>query len=395
MEKSFRTYMTVLVFGLFIVIPLHAKKVSTPTTVRATKHFGKIIKVTWVQITAVSTTLFYIYRSESKVFSSSNKISDSRGTLYIDDDKTLKINVKYYYWITEVNASTKKQSEPSLLDDYGQIIAVKKIELNPATNPTTTPNKTENANYLDKKGQETYGASIEHPKKALVIGVAKYKYVDTLLTPIHDARKTAALLRDSNWYVMGREDLETRASFEKVIKEFLDTLQTGDIALFFYSGHGIQYKGQNYLVPISAKINDESDILKQTYPLDLLMQQLAQKCQVRIMVMDACKSGNFAAYETIAGLKKGLQSIDNEYIKQLDQQNGGETLIAYSNDTTQAAHTNYSAFTGALHDVLKQNTCISLEEAFYLTCHKKEHTPKLWKMASSLSSKILIKKCQQ
>lgn len=47
---------------------------------------------------------------------------------------------------------------------------------------------------------------------------------------------------------------------EEAINTFVQQIQYGDVALFYFSGHGVQVSGENYLLPISEVMKSESDI---------------------------------------------------------------------------------------------------------------------------------------
>ena len=89
---------------------------------------------------------------------------------------------------------------------------------------------------------------------ALVIGNGAYRYVDMLRNPDADARLMAATLRRLGFALVGggaQLDLD-RAGMERAIGRFRTAIGPGVVAFFYYSGHGVQVEGANYLVPVSA-----------------------------------------------------------------------------------------------------------------------------------------------
>src|SRR5262249_44291807 len=98
----------------------------------------------------------------------------------------------------------------------------------------------------------TVDPSTLEPRIALVIGNANYESLSPLKTPLHDADDVAQALRDLRFDVT-----ELRDATRQKILEGLDTfdarLQQAKVGLFYYSGHGVQYKGLNYLIPIQIR----------------------------------------------------------------------------------------------------------------------------------------------
>ena len=93
---------------------------------------------------------------------------------------------------------------------------------------------------------------------ALVIGNGAYKE-GPLRNPVNDARLMRNLLRKAGFSVTIVENARKKKLIS-AIRSFGRSLRNSDAALFYYSGHGNQYKGLNWLIPIGAKIQRESDI---------------------------------------------------------------------------------------------------------------------------------------
>src|SRR5439155_6083287 len=85
-----------------------------------------------------------------------------------------------------------------------------------------------------------------HRQIALVIGNAAYGNIGQLKNPVHDADAVAQQLRQSKFDVILFKDAGRRSMGEK-IDEFIGRLGSGDVALFYYAGHGVQVDNENYL----------------------------------------------------------------------------------------------------------------------------------------------------
>ena len=89
---------------------------------------------------------------------------------------------------------------------------------------------------------------------ALVVGNSAYQNVSPLDNPRNDAKLIADTLRDLGFTLIGggaQLDLD-KSSFDTAVQKFGTQLRGADVALFFYAGHGVQIRGSNYLVPVSA-----------------------------------------------------------------------------------------------------------------------------------------------
>jgi hypothetical protein len=75
----------------------------------------------------------------------------------------------------------------------------------------------------------------------------------------------------------------------KKVRDFARALEGADVALFFYAGHGMQSKGENYLLPVTAALKTESDLDFETVSLDLVMKQMQRSARVSLVFLDACR----------------------------------------------------------------------------------------------------------
>jgi TPR repeat protein len=137
----------------------------------------------------------------------------------------------------------------------------------------------------------TTGALAE-TRVAFVVGNAAYEHAGNLANPVNDATDVATLLERLNFDVVLGVDL-TEDEFGNKLAEFANKLQTADVALFYYAGHGIQYEGENYLIPVDAALENDIRVRRETMSLEEVVDQM-QGTRVRLVFIDACRNNPFA-----------------------------------------------------------------------------------------------------
>ena len=86
---------------------------------------------------------------------------------------------------------------------------------------------------------------------ALVIGQSKYEHITPLPNPANDAREIEKLLEDLGFEVTGATDRDAK-KLARDFERFIEDADGADVALIYYSGHGIEAGGENWLVPVDA-----------------------------------------------------------------------------------------------------------------------------------------------
>lgn len=127
---------------------------------------------------------------------------------------------------------------------------------------------------------------------ALVIGNSSYRNAPVLPNTVNDAGDMAAALRKVGFEVIDGIDLDKRG-MDALLTRFARLAQDADSAMFYFAGHGFQFNGENYLVPIEAKIEDEVGVQYETMRLNDVVTALNYAKGVKIMVLDACRNNPF------------------------------------------------------------------------------------------------------
>ena len=113
---------------------------------------------------------------------------------------------------------------------------------------------------------------------ALVVGNSAYQSVPRLDNPKNDALLVANTLGKLGFSLVGggaQVDLD-KSRFDSVVQSFGNQLMGADVALFYYAGHGLQLRGTNYLVPITANPTRETDVDFQMVDVALVLRQMEE-----------------------------------------------------------------------------------------------------------------------
>jgi uncharacterized caspase-like protein len=164
-------------------------------------------------------------------------------------------------------------------------------------------------------------------KLALVIGNADYK-VKPLRNAVNDARLVAKAMRDVGYSLIVRENA-SQAGMIDAMKEFWLRGRRSEARVMYFSGHGVQYRGRNYLVPVDMVIRDEDEVPRKAASVDEMIGKLNEiTVGVNVMILDACRTPPMAgSTRTRGGLLGARRSIDDG-LAQVNAPQG--TIIAFS-----------------------------------------------------------------
>jgi uncharacterized caspase-like protein len=150
-------------------------------------------------------------------------------------------------------------------------------------------------------------ASTSRQRVALVIGNAAYES-SPLRNPVNDAEAVGLTLRDLGFQVTTLKNA-SQQDMEVAMDEFGKKLRDGGVGLFYYSGHGIQVEGENYLVPVDASISTESAVRYKAVPAGLMLAQMKDAGNdMNIVILDACRNNPFK--RSFRSAQQGLAQMD-------------------------------------------------------------------------------------
>lgn len=148
-------------------------------------------------------------------------------------------------------------------------------------------------------------------KYALVIGVKSYTHVQPLANSLNDAKDLSATLKQKGFQVVELYDPKTKRDMQDAVRKYFTLLQGKDnvAGMVFYSGHGMQVDGQNYLIPATANPQIKADLDDQCLSMDYVMRAIEEAGNgLNIFVLDACRNNPFRSFSRSA--EKGLSMVN-------------------------------------------------------------------------------------
>jgi hypothetical protein len=192
---------------------------------------------------------------------------------------------------------------------------------------------------------------------ALVIGNATYKF-NPLKNPVNDSTDMARSLRLVGFDVIEANNT-TLAQMREVTRRFADKLGNSDVGLVYYSGHGVEVKGKNYLIPVNADIKREYEVVDQAFDASQFLEMMdnirgPNNKRVNILIVDACRNNE---------LQKSWRSTNNG-LARMDAPGG--TFISFATAPGRVAADGVgrnSPYTKHLLQALKQPN-VPIEQVF-------------------------------
>ncbi len=190
-------------------------------------------------------------------------------------------------------------------------------------------------------------AAAAEPRVALVIGNGEYASLP-LSNPVNDARLMANTLRELGFQVIEHQNLSQKA-MKRAIRTFGDRLEKAgaeSVGLFYYAGHGVQVDGHNYLIPIGADIDRESDVDIEAVSANVVLKTMARAfTRLNFVILDACRDNPY---------KRSFRSSVRG-LARMDAPRG--TLVAYATSPGDVAADGTAAnspYTEVLSRVMRQ-----------------------------------------
>jgi len=160
---------------------------------------------------------------------------------------------------------------------------------------------------------------------ALIIGNSAYQNAPQLQNPVNDAALITATFKAAGFDIVDSRQNLSALETRRVLREFADAAQDADIAVLYYAGHGLEVDGTNYLIPVDAKLERDTDVFDEAVSLDRLLVAVEPAKQLRLVILDACRDNPFTKTMKRTAASR---SIDRGLAK--IEPSSPNTLIAYS-----------------------------------------------------------------
>jgi uncharacterized caspase-like protein len=175
-------------------------------------------------------------------------------------------------------------------------------------------------------------------KIALVIGNGAYAHASRLENPANDARAIAATLTRIGFSGLSNDSTLASPGTNKVVTPLMDLDYGGlrralaafaraaddvDQAVLYYAGHGIEVSGQNYLIPVDARLEHVKDVEFETASMMQVLNAVGGEgaSGLRLIILDACRDNPFRSrLFATRDLTRGLRAVEP----------GRNILVAYA-----------------------------------------------------------------
>ena len=151
---------------------------------------------------------------------------------------------------------------------------------------------------------------------ALIVGNSAYRNIGELTNPRNDAKAIAKLFGDAKFDVVDVKIDVTGIQLRQALREFAIKSQHADFAVVFFAGHGIEVGGNNYLIPIDAKLAHELDVEDEAVSLERVLRTVEPAKRLRLVLLDACRDNPFVAkmrrISATRSASRGLARIEIE-----------------------------------------------------------------------------------
>ncbi|MCF8169350.1 MAG: caspase family protein [Rhodoferax sp.] len=129
---------------------------------------------------------------------------------------------------------------------------------------------------------------------ALLIGNSTYKS-SPLVNPVNDVRLMESALKDSGFQVIRAENASIR-EMRRLVRDFGDKLKmSGGVGLFYFAGHGVQVRGENFLVSTDSDIRNEDEVADDSVNANVILEKMQNAGnRMNLIILDACRNNPFA-----------------------------------------------------------------------------------------------------
>jgi hypothetical protein len=171
----------------------------------------------------------------------------------------------------------------------------------------------------------SHSDALADKRVALVIGNSAYQNVARLANPASDAAAMAETFRGANFDIVESHADLSATEMRRALRDFADKARDADVAVIYFAGHGIEVDGTNYLIPVDAVLERDTDVYDETFALDRVLIAVEPAKRLRLVILDACRDNPFSKKmkrtSASRSIERGLARIEPS---------GSNTMIAFA-----------------------------------------------------------------
>jgi hypothetical protein len=176
--------------------------------------------------------------------------------------------------------------------------------------------------------------SADGRRLALVIGSSAYEAAGNLPNAVADAKQFGAFLSSQGFDTDIVTDAD-RKELADAVSRFARKISADDVALFYFAGHGMQLRGENYLVGTDARLASEFDVAAETLALTDVIGAIEKKAKIALVFLDACRN-NPLANRLNQEVEGATRSIATRGLAPVETESAG-TMVAFAAAPGQVA----------------------------------------------------------
>ncbi|MDQ0319699.1 TPR repeat protein [Pararhizobium capsulatum DSM 1112] len=138
-----------------------------------------------------------------------------------------------------------------------------------------------------------YGVAEAAARVALLIGNEKYEATSQLNNPANDVELMKTAFEQAGFDSVTTVHDVDRAAMVRALRDFEDVATGAEVAIIYYSGHGMEMNGENYLLPVDVTLKSDKDVEDEAVPLERAQRSLEGATRLKLVILDACRNNPF------------------------------------------------------------------------------------------------------
>jgi hypothetical protein len=133
-----------------------------------------------------------------------------------------------------------------------------------------------------------------YKRVALIVANADYKNATPLVNPLNDATLISERLKQFGFVIHRHNNVANANELLAILHRFTDQLDSETVALFYYAGHGMQYRGENLLIGVAARLSGVESLQAETFSLSRIAGLIEPRADTTLLFWDACRNNPLA-----------------------------------------------------------------------------------------------------